>query len=339
MNITQEQLNNAVQEALKGVLGGLPAMQTQGNNITLKEFGAGFMKDKKDEISNTAYAKSDSLYRNHILPAFGEMQLSAIMRQDIQDFVNELAAEGYSMETMKAIKGLLSSILKTAAGDRLIPFNPCEAVKLPRMVRKKKAAPTKEQYLKLRAVSSSHRLWIAIPLLFIAGLRPGEMCYLTWEDIDFKTRHIHVHGTYSADNGKGYGYVKDTTKTESGMRFIPMGKELYKMLKAYRAKEGKGKTYVITLSREDRRMNPNTLRGKVFNVWRKKAGLPNSITPHSGRHYCASMLLRSGMNPETLRKITGHKDLSTLLDVYGYSETLSDEERAGMCNAFDKISA
>ncbi|MBF1705763.1 MAG: hypothetical protein HXO80_03635, partial [Selenomonas sp.] len=26
------------------------------------------------------------------------------------------------------------------------------------------------------------------------------------------------------------------------------------------------------------------------------------------------MLLRSGMNPETLRKITGHKDLSTLLD-------------------------
>ena len=40
MNITQEQLNNAVQEALKGALGGLPAMQTQGNNITLKEFGA-----------------------------------------------------------------------------------------------------------------------------------------------------------------------------------------------------------------------------------------------------------------------------------------------------------
>ena len=63
MNITQEQLNNAVQEALKGALGGLPAMQTQGNNITLKEFGAGFMKDKKNEISNTAYAKSDSLYR------------------------------------------------------------------------------------------------------------------------------------------------------------------------------------------------------------------------------------------------------------------------------------
>lgn len=339
MNITQEQLNNAVQEALKGVLGGLPAMQTQGNNITLKEFGARFMKDKKNEISNTAYAKSDSLYRNHILPAFGEMQLSAIMRQDIQDFVNELAAEGYSMETMKPIKGLLSSILKTAAGDRLIPFNPCEAVKLPRMGRNKKAAPTKEQYLKLRAVSSSHRLWIVIPMLFIAGLRIGELCYLTWEDIDFKARHIHVHGTYSTDNGKGYGYVKDTTKTESGMRFVPMGKELYKMLKAYRAKEGKGKTYVITLSHEDRRMNPNTLRGKVFNVWRKKAGLPNSITPHSGRHYCASMLLRSGMNPETLRKITGHKDLSTLLDVYGYSETLSDEERAGMRNALDKISA
>ena len=44
------------------------------------------------------------------------------------------------------------------------------------------------------------------------------------------------------------------------------------------------------------------------------------------------------MNPETLRKITGHKDLSTLLDVYGYSETLSDEERAGMRNALDKIS-
>lgn len=58
MNITQEQLNSAVQEALKGALVGLPAMQTQGNNITLKEFGARFMKDKKSETSNTTYAKA-----------------------------------------------------------------------------------------------------------------------------------------------------------------------------------------------------------------------------------------------------------------------------------------
>ena len=58
-----------------------------------------------------------------------------------------------------------------------------------------------------------------------AGLRMGEINALHREDIDFKNNVIHVRGTISRD--KDYlPILQDETKTENGIREVPIMKEL-----------------------------------------------------------------------------------------------------------------
>lgn len=325
ITMTKEQL----QEVMKEVLQGLPAIQTQpaveGETITFKEYGGEFMEHKRHSVSKTAHSKSACLYRKHLLPAFGEQTLASITRSRVQGLINGMAEHPYSMETIKATKCLLSSILELAASDNLIPANPCKAVKLPKVEQRKKRAATMEEFKRLLQVSAGHRLWIAVPLLFLAGLRLGEMLALTWDDIDMKERVIHVSKTWSVENGSGKAYLKDSPKTKAGRRSIPIGDDLYAMLKRYRAHEGKGKHIVIPKHDADAYTHPQVFRDKVFKYWCYDADLPKDITPHSGRHYFAYHLYAAGVNPETLRHITGHSDISTLLDVYCHTDKLSDE--------------
>ena len=326
ITMTKEQL----QEAMKEVLQGLPNIQTppaimQGDTITLKEYGGEFMENKSRTVAKTTQSKNGFLYRKHILPALGDQTLASITRSQVQTFINRMADQSYSMETIKATKCLLSAIMELAASDRLIPANPCKAVKLPKVEKKKKRAPTVEEFKRLLRVSAGHRLWITVPLLFLAGLRIGEMLALTWDDIDMKERLIYVSKTLSTENGSGKAYLKDSPKTKAGHRRIPICDELFVMLKRYREQQGKGRHIVIPKQDEDAYTHPQVFRGKVFKYWCYAADLPKDITPHSGRHYFAYRLYAAGVNPETLRHFTGHSDISTLLDVYCHTDKLSDE--------------
>ena len=70
------------------------------------------------------------------------------------------------------------------------------------------------------------------------GMRTGEVCSLTGDDIDFTNRVINVKRTVydKPDNGKGRWYI-GTTKTKQGTRQINMSITLYSALMNYRKKQ------------------------------------------------------------------------------------------------------
>ena len=69
-------------------------------------------------------------------------------------------------------------------------------------------------------------------------MRTGEVCSLTWDDIDFKNKVINVkHTVYDKpDDGKGRWYI-GTTKTKQGTRQINMSITLYNALTNYKKKQ------------------------------------------------------------------------------------------------------
>lgn len=301
------------------------------------DYAATWFSTKKHSIKPTTFSKYAFLYRKHLKPALGTKRLSDITRMDIQGLINHMDDEGYSMETMKATKALLSSMLKLAVADDHILKNPCDAVKLPRHLRRKKRPATPEEYQRLLEVTKDHRLSIAIPLLFLTGMRRGEMLALTWYDIDLSQRLIHINKEYVTENGTGKAYMRDTTKTPAGVRDIPICDDLLKALKANKAHVGPRKTYVIPQHDKDKPTHPQVFY-RLFKRWLQIAGLDHKVTPHSARHYFASNMLKAGVNPETLRKITGHSDLSTLLDVYCYDDNLDEKSKATAIQAMRDLS-
>ena len=83
-------------------------------------------------------------------------------------------------------------------------------------------------------------------VLLGTGMRVSEFCGLTLSDLDFENRKIRVEKQLIKE--KGGIYHVEETKTESGVRFIPMSDEVYQSLKNLVAKRKKPQDAGITMN-------------------------------------------------------------------------------------------
>lgn len=76
-------------------------------------------------------------------------------------------------------------------------------------------------------------------------MRTGEVCGLTWDDIDFEKETINIqHNVYDKPkDGKGRWYI-GTTKTETGTRKIHLSQTLKIALQNYKKKQDYFKRYM-----------------------------------------------------------------------------------------------
>ncbi|MCI8270655.1 MAG: tyrosine-type recombinase/integrase [Lachnospiraceae bacterium] len=83
-----------------------------------------------------------------------------------------------------------------------------------------------------RLVTNNYTFELALS----TGMRSGEIRGLEWKDIDFQNKIIHVRGTLVQNK---YRFYKDSLKTQSSYRDIPMLDNIYT---SQRAQERTGRT-------------------------------------------------------------------------------------------------
>ena len=163
-------------------------------------------------------------------------------------------------------------------------------------------------------------------MLFKTGLRIGEFCGLTLQDIDLKKRTINVDHQlqYVGKRGK---YI-EKTKTAAGVRVLPMSKEVYESLKRVIEKRQKpkveemidGYTGFLFLDRRGKPMMPYQWEKRFQHAVEKynkiyRVQLPK-ITPHVCRHTFCTNAAKRGISVETLKYLMGHTDSSVTFNVY-----------------------
>ena len=74
------------------------------------------------------------------------------------------------------------------------------------------------------------------------------------------------------------------------------------------------------------------LQRRADQAW-KEAGLER-ITPHPCRHTFASLMIAAGLNAKALSTLMGHAKIGIILDRYGHLMPGSEEEAAGLLNAY-----
>ena len=94
--------------------------------MTLNAFFETWLREIKE---NTVKANTISvymeIYKLHIAPALGKLQVSSINKLMIQRLLNNMAKNGLSPNTLAKTKAILYSIFKEAMENRLISYNPC----------------------------------------------------------------------------------------------------------------------------------------------------------------------------------------------------------------------
>jgi len=147
-------------------------------------------------------------------------------------------------------------------------------------------------------------------------MRIGEICALTWEDIDTDNGVIHIRKTiqrsYVIEEGiSRTELLLDTPKTKNSIREIPMSKDLLRMLKPFK-KIVNANFFVLT--NDEKPTEPRTYRSFYKNLL-KQLDIPE-IKFHGLRHSFATRCIESNCDYKTVSVLLGHSNISTTLNLY-----------------------
>ena len=250
--------------------------------------------------------------------------------------VNENKA--LSAKTVTEYHRLISTVLKQAVREGLIPFNVAANAEPPKAEKKDiNSLQADDLPAILSALEREPLKWKTIThLLLITGARRGEILGLKWSAVDFAENRIHINNNvlYSRD----IGVYQDTPKTASSVRWIavpPATIQLLREWKAYQTEEAKqkGDFYQNTDGLLFTQENGSPMHPDSVTTWldrfSKRHGLPH-INPHKFRHTMASLLIYERVDPVSVSKRLGHSQVSTTTDIYAHVIAEADRQNADL---------
>jgi integrase len=261
----------------------------------------------------------EQVLRDYLLPALGRRRLSDLRRADVQEFVDELIAEGMGASTVRNAIMPLRVICRRAMARGDIHVNPTMGLELPAMRgRRERIASPAEGAALIAALEQRDRpLWATA---MYAGLRRGELQALRWGDVDLERGVIRVERSWDPVAGP------IEPKSRAGRRVVPMAQVLRRHLDP-------GEPDALAFGRTPASpVDATSLGQRADRAW-KAAGL-DRITLHECRHTFASLLIAAGANPKAVQTYMGHASITITLDLYGHLLPGSELEVAGLLNAY-----
>ena len=157
---------------------------------------------------------------------------------------------------------------------------------------------------------------LGVYICLSSGIRIGEICALTWNDINTEAGIIYVRKTiqriYIIENDNRHTeLLLDTPKTKNSIRDIPMTKDLLKMLKPL--KKILNNNYFV-LTNDAKPTEPRTYRN-YYKKLMESLKIPE-LKFHGLRHSFATRCIESNCDYKTVSVILGHSNISTTLNLY-----------------------
>lgn len=276
------------------------------------------------ELSVSTYRKA---LRGGRIALESAVKLSSALNVNTENLFDiEYDSRPLSNKTIREHHVLIHLILEQAVCEMLIPYNPADRAKPPKVEQKTANYFEQDEVDRILECAESEPLkWrMLLHLLLVTGGRRGEVLGLTWDCIDWEYNKIHIEKCvyYSADVGV---YI-DKPKTEKSVRYIKLHPLSMKLLKQYYTeyyqplKSAYGdkwhNTGFIFVRNNGEPMHPDSVTGycKRFS---EKYGLKH-INPHAFRHTAASLLYFAGMDTISISNHLGHAKASTTQNIYAH---------------------
>jgi integrase len=273
-------------------------------------------------------------YRNRLrlrlLPALGQLPLTAITRERIKALVAEqyrsgshrTEGAGIAPQTVSAFMNTLVAILNSAVEDGLIPSNP--AARWGRVIRPEQTQVdeievfTPAELTRLLEVAERDYpdAYPFVLTLARTGLRLGEALALQWADVDFNQRVLLVRRSIRRAQTK----VPKNGKA----RRVDMSRQLCDVLRGWKTLrdaeaviEGKDRTPWLFPALLEGVAAADGFRRCIWTSILRRAEL-RYRKPHVLRHTYASLLIQAGEPITYVQQQLGHHSPAFTLAVYGH---------------------
>ena len=328
-------------------------------NITLDEwFEEWFIRYKIPKIKETSITPMKTKYRANFGRLIGNMKVAEIRNMDIQDVINTMQREGKATSSMRDALGRVRECLESAKNNRIISENPCFDITVPweNVTKERRFLSQEEQNRFLQQVENN---WYKemFYIMFLTGMRIGEVGGLKWEDVDFKNKCININRSLSCQYESGVKTVRLTApKTHNSYRKIPFMGEAEEMFLSQKKKQDKikkelGKRYrsdgefsdlvfVTSMGSPVFRHHAEKEVKKVVKAINEQEAFDSvreqrephyfeDLYPHAIRHTFCSRCFQLNMNPKVVQKLMGHQHYSTTIDIY--THVMQDDIDSEVC--------
>ncbi|WP_246693823.1 site-specific integrase [Methylobacterium sp. WL18] len=289
--------------------------------------------ERGERMTRHHFETVEGLIRNHVLHVeygVGGMKLAHLTASKVRAFRDRLRAAGVSVPLTRKVLGALSRVLGHAVATDLIAVNAAQKIEViaRRDQGSKKVVPPSKADLQAMLVAADEDFRRVILFAAATGLRAGELWALRWRHIDFTASEIIVETRVDRFKTEG------TTKSDAGVRTVPLGADLGRILKAWRLKSRFSKAGDLVFPNgRGGYVNHDNQMHRLFRPLCLSTGV-TSIRWHSLRHFAISTWIEAGLSPKAVQTFAGHSSLEMTMDRYGHlfpSETHK--------NAFDVIAA
>ena len=255
---------------------------------------------------------------NYIKPMLGNIPLKSLKTDNVQQWINEPHARGLAPKTIRNAYNNLNAAMKKAVVLRMIPYNPCGGVELPKMKKYRANVYTAAQVNDLLAIAADTDFYLAIALMTSTGIRRGELLALKWKHVDLAKKVIRIRENMVQAGTK---ILEKSPKSEAGRRDITIGDDVVSLLRNAKmqylidkSQPGfKDLDYVVHKpDGTPYRPDAMTRKWERFLVRHK---LPH-IRLHDLRHTHATLLIQAGVSPKVVQERLGHSDVTVTLNTY-----------------------
>lgn len=337
---TQTEVRKKMTAALKAVDDGTYAEQKR---YTVEQWLELWLDTYCNDLKPSTLSGYKSKIRTRILPNIGKVQISALTNVQVQKFYNKLE-KGYgdckplSAKSIQNIHGILHKALDQAVAAHIIPSNPCNHVKLPKLKKPELKPIMDDDVTRFLAAIKGDRFERLFIVDLFSGLRQSELLGLQWEDIDFDKGEITVRRQLQKDySSRGYLFLDDTKNGKQ--RVVAIAPTVVRVLMAQKTSQMEWRMRAGADWKNERNLvftdeQGNHLKHRtIVNHFKRivsSIGL-DSTRFHDLRHSYAVNALQMGDNVKSVQEQLGHYSAAFTMDTYAaVSNTMRKESQDKM---------
>jgi integrase len=240
------------------------------------------------EVTPTKKGAAQELNRGRqiVRTALGPMQLDKITSEVVSKYRDGRLRE-VSNNTVRLELAFISVVFEQCAKEWGYKVNnPVKQIRIPKpgKPRQRRLGPGEEEALLAACAASSATYLNSLAVMAIeTGMRFGELVSITWGNVDFGARTVHLPDT---KNGHART-VPLSTRALGAIRKVP---------------SGNGKVFTG---------KPGSIRA-AFGAALKRSGVGSDLRFHDLRHEAVTRLFEKGLNPIEVGMISGHRSMSML---------------------------
>lgn len=238
-------------------------------------------------------------------PHWGTRQVGSVTRGLVQEWVNDMFAQGRAARTVSTIYGRFHAFMTWAALEGYIPANPCQDIVMPRGNSREHIILSPDEVTRLLAATPEHYR-LLVETLVKTGMRIGEAAELRVKDLDLPRRRVRINRAVARG-------VVGSPKSHK-RREVPLTTALAAALD--RATAGRSREDLVFPTVRGQQIRANNFKTTVFDPAVQAAGLPEGLRVHDLRHTCASQVISAGGSVKLLQRMLGHASAQMTLDVY-----------------------